>query len=260
MVLFAGLPGTGKSLLVHQLVHLARARGRTVELLQWDVARPALEASPAGRRFPLAGGVTHAVIRKAAGLWVRRALREWGERRRGAEHLLIGETPLIGGRFVELAQVHDDGLEPLLTAPACRFVIALPSPAVRAFLEAERERRAASPLHPREREDAPPDVLRALWREIAIVAAALGMPATSATYDPDAYRRVYETVLRHRNVDVVPLDVVLPTRELSVYAFASEPPSLVPTTADAAEVIAAAERRHLDHRALEREIARWWEV
>ena len=40
MVFFAGLPGTGKSLLVHQLVHLASGAGRQVHLIQWDVARP----------------------------------------------------------------------------------------------------------------------------------------------------------------------------------------------------------------------------
>src|SRR6266478_3460037 len=79
MVFFAGLPGTGKSLLVHQLTHLADASGRSVHLLQWDVARPVFEASPVGRRYPLAGGVTHPVIRKAAGRWVRQAVAEWSE-------------------------------------------------------------------------------------------------------------------------------------------------------------------------------------
>src|SRR6266481_5104522 len=82
LVFFAGLPGTGKSLLVHQLVHLATGVGRRVHLLQWDVARPVFEASPAGRRYPLADGVTHAVIRKAAGLWVRHAIARWSERHR----------------------------------------------------------------------------------------------------------------------------------------------------------------------------------
>ncbi len=65
-VFMAGLPGTGKSLLVHQLAHLAAGAGRTVHLLQWDVARPLFEASPAGGRYPLKDGVTHATIRKAA--------------------------------------------------------------------------------------------------------------------------------------------------------------------------------------------------
>ena len=36
LVFFAGMPGTGKSLLVHLLAHLAHAAGRPVHLLQWD--------------------------------------------------------------------------------------------------------------------------------------------------------------------------------------------------------------------------------
>ena len=261
MVFFAGLPGTGKSLLVHQLAHLASGAGRRVHLLQWDVARPVFEASPRGRRYPLADGVTHAVIRKAAGLWVRHAVVRWSERHRGPEHLLVGETPFVGNRLVELAQRADDGAERLLTDPACRFAIAVPSRDVRAFLEAERERRAARPLHPREREDAPPHVLRELWRDLAALGNRLGMSTSDgAPYDPTVYRRVYETVLRHRNVDVVALDVILPTERLSVYDFAVVPPSLAPTDADAEEFIREVERRYRDPGVLEREIAQWWEV
>jgi adenylylsulfate kinase-like enzyme len=48
MVFLAGLPGTGKSLLAHQLAHMASDAGRTIHLLQWDVARPVFEASAAG--------------------------------------------------------------------------------------------------------------------------------------------------------------------------------------------------------------------
>ena len=89
MVFLAGLPGTGKSLLVHQLAHVGRGAGRRVHLLQWDVARPVFEASPAGRRYPLADGVTHGLIRKAAGLWVRRALVRWNKDHPDAEDLLV---------------------------------------------------------------------------------------------------------------------------------------------------------------------------
>src|SRR5262249_49590074 len=145
MVFFAGLPGTGKSLLVHQLAHLAASR--RVHLLQWDVARPVFEASRAGQRYPLVGGVTHVAIRKAAGLWVRHALAEWNRRHRGSAPLLAGEPPFVGGRSADLARRLPDAAEPLLTAPACRFAIAVPSREVRRFLESERERRAAAPLH-----------------------------------------------------------------------------------------------------------------
>ncbi|MGH8697656.1 MAG: hypothetical protein ACREVS_14330 [Burkholderiales bacterium] len=264
MVVFAGLPGTGKSLLLHQLAHLAAGARRRVHLLQWDVARSVFEASPSGQHYPLIDGVTHAVIRKAAGLWVRQALVAWNERHPGAEHLLIGETPFVGSRFIELARRLDDRAEALLTSAASRFVIAVPSREVRRFLEAERERRSANPLHPREREDAPPRVLRDLWRELLAVAGRLDIGAPgpagdpSAAYDPTVYRRVYETILRDRQVEVAALDVILPTAGLSVYDFAAAPLGLVPTETDAANFIVEVEQRYADPTALEREIARWW--
>jgi hypothetical protein len=269
-VIFTGLPGTGKSLLVHQLAHVASAAGRTVHLLQWDVARPVFEASPAGRRYPLRGGVTHVVIRKAAGLWARRAVVDWARRHPDPRHLLVGEAPFVGGRFVELARRVEDEAEPLLAAPSCRFALAVPSAPVRGFLESLRERRAARPLHPREREDAPPQVLRDLWRELAVVATRLGLAAAPGAdassapgelpYDPAVYRRVYEAILRHRHRDVVPIDVVLPTAQLSVYDFAEQLPDVVPTHDDAERSIREVERRYGDASALDDEIARWWEV
>ncbi|HEV8533801.1 MAG TPA: hypothetical protein VGT00_20450 [Methylomirabilota bacterium] len=275
MVFFAGLPGTGKSLLVHQLAHLASGAGRSVHLLQWDVARPVFEATAAGRRYPLADGVTHSVIRRAAGLWARRALVAWNDRHPEPRHLLVGETPFVGNRFVELARRLDDGAESLLSAPSCRFAIAVPSTEVRRFLVALRERRAASPLHPREREDAPPSVLRDLLSEVFEAARSLGIDVGSTgptgegragsgdapvSYDPSVYRRVYETVLRHRNVDALSLDVILPTDSLSVYDFSVARPDLVPTESEAEECIREVERRYPDAIRLEAEIARWWEV
>ena len=255
LVFFAGLPGTGKSLLVHQLAHLAAGAGRAVHLLQWDVARPVFEASPAGQRYPLNDGVTHPVIRKAAGLWVREALAAWDARHAGPDHVLIGETPFVGGRFIEVARPAEDRAEALLTSASCRFVIAVPSRDVRRFVEAERERRAADPRHPREREDAPPRVLRDVWRELARVA---GRPGDDG-YDPVVYRRVYETILRPRNVEIVSLDVILPIGGLSVYDFAAELPTLVPTEAEAGAFIASVEHRYPDHAALDREIDGWWQ-
>ncbi|HXJ78336.1 MAG TPA: hypothetical protein VMS64_06590 [Candidatus Methylomirabilis sp.] len=266
MVFFAGLPGTGKSLLVHQLAHLAARDRRGVQLLQWDVARPIFEASSAARRYPMVDGVTHGVVRRAAGVWVRHAVEAWRARHADSDDVLIGETPFVGGRFVELARRLDDRAEALLTAGSCRFVIAVPSADVRRHLEAERERRTANPLHPREREDAPPHVLRELWRDLAEVARQLGIAGfpsgdgAAVAYDPLVYRRVYETILRHRNVEAIALDVILPTESLSVYDFTAPPSVLVPTEADAEHFIRQVERRYPDLAALDREMARWWEV
>ena len=260
LVFFAGLPGTGKSLLVHQLAHLAAGVGRSVHLLQWDVARPVFEASPAGQRYPLTDGVTHPAIRKAAGLWVRAAVAAWDERCSGPEHMLIGETPFVGGRFIELARRAEDQAEALLTSASCRFVLPVPSRDVRRVIEAERERRSASPLHPRELEDAPPTVLRDTWRDLAAVAGRLGIGgAPSDEYAPVVYRRVYEAILRHRHLEIVDLEVILPTGALSVYDFATALPNLVPTGDEAATFIANAERRYPDREALDRDIEGWWE-
>ena len=232
------------------------AAGRAIHLLQWDVARPVFEASAAGRRYPVVGGVTHPIVRKAVGLWSRRALVDWQQRHVGPEHLLIGETPLVGSRLIELARRADDAAERLLSAPTCRFVIAVPSVEVRRFIEAERDRRTARPQSAREREDAPPVVLRALWRELFGVARRLGVAATGGVeaYDPDVYRRVYERLLRHRHAEAVRLDTVLATGGLSVYDFAVARADLVPSEDEAsaavgeAEVLGAAD------------VERWWEV
>ena len=261
MVFVAGLPGTGKSLLVHQLVHIAARAGRQVHLLQWDVARPGFEASHAGRLYPQVNGVTHAVIRRATGLWARGALADWDERHPAPEHLLVGETPFVGNRFVELARRLDDRAEALLTAASCRFVIVVPSCEVRRFIEAERERRSASPRHPREREDASPRVLRDLWRDLASIEAP-GRAAGDAPvpYDPILYTRVYEQVLRHRPREVLAQDVILPTGTMSVYDFAVQARDLVPTEPEAEAFVREVERGYLDLTMLEAEIARWWET
>jgi hypothetical protein len=257
MVVVAGLPGTGKSLLLHQLAHVAAAMGRAIHLLQWDVARPAFEASPAGRRYPVVAGVTHPIVRRAVGLWARRALVDWERRHPGARHLLIGEAPFVGHRLIELARRLDDAAEPLLSAPSCRFVVAVPSAEVRRLIEAERERRAARPLHALEREDAPPEVLQALWRELVGVARRLGGAGAGgddAPYDPDVYRRVYERLLRHRHVTVVPLDVVLPTGHLSVYDFDVARADVVPSTAEARAALGEAEALG------DADVSGWWVV
>jgi predicted kinase len=261
LIFVAGLPGTGKSLVIHQLAHLAVAGGRAVHLMQWDIVRPVFEASPSGKRYPVVDGVTQPMIRIAVGRWARQAVAAWDRREPGTTPLLIAETPLIGHRLVELARRGDDDAEPVLGGPACRFVIAVPSVEVRRHVESERERRAAATLNPREREDAPPHVLRDLWRQLLMAAHGLGIAvAADAPYDPSIYRRVYEAVLRERAPDVVALETILPTARVSVYDFTVPCTDLVPSDDDADTFIRAAEARYPDPAALMPEIERWWVV
>ena len=256
-VFFAGLPGTGKSLLIHQLAHLAHARGRRIHLLQWDVARPAFEASPAARGYPQNRGITHPLIRVAVGRWARPALAAW-DAAQPTTAMLIGETPFVGHRFIELARPADDAAEAVLVRPATRFVIPVPSVALRRHLEAERARRAEAPVHAREREDAPPDVLRGVWRELLAVAHTLGIAVADDAYAPDVYRAVYERLLARRHVLALSVDERLPTATVSPYEFRVPTIDLVPSEADAARFITEAERDFAEPAALERAIAGWF--
>jgi len=104
--------------MLQQFALIANEIGRVVHLLQWDVARGAFETPDLLARYPEVNGITHAAIRKAVGLWAREAVWRWERAHGEARHLLIGETPLIGNRLIELAQRREDEVEPL--RPAAR--------------------------------------------------------------------------------------------------------------------------------------------
>lgn len=248
LVFFAGLPGTGKSLLIHQLAHLAHARGRAIHLLQWDVARPAFEDSPAGRGYPMERGVTHGVIRLAVGRWARAAVGRWHVAHPGFDHLLIGETPFIGHRLVELARPAGDEAEKALAGAWTRFVIPVPSRVLRAHLEAERARRAREPRHPREREDASPALLADLWRQLA---------GADIPYDPAIYQRTYERLLVRRHAVALPLDRRLPTAGMSVYDLAMPTADLLPSEDEVSRAIRDVEAEHGDPAGLQRALDSW---
>jgi hypothetical protein len=268
VVCFAGLPGTGKSLMIHQLAHLAHRcglRARKLSLLQWDTARPLFEASEAGRGYPQVDGVTHGMIRVAVGRWARHAIAGWHAQHAGDDGLLIAETPFVGHRLIELARPADDAAEPVLSLDTCRFVVPVPSRAVRQYMEAERERRTREPQHEREKEDAPPHVLRDLWQQLAQVAATLGLapqPAgggTQVPYDPDVYREVYLRVLSRRHAQALPLDLILPASGLSAYDFKVALDDLLPGEADIARCLHEAEQAFPDGTALAYEIEHWYD-
>jgi hypothetical protein len=185
-VFFAGLPGVGKSLLLQQLALIAAEAGRQVHLLQWDVARGPFETPELLARFPETNGVTHPAIRKAVGVWARGAVAIWDERYADPAHLLIGELPLIGSRLIELARPRPDTVEPLLAGERSLFLIPVPSRAVRQAIEAARVREMAAPIHERERANAIPSLVQALWEEIAAVARELRIRPASDLADEES--------------------------------------------------------------------------
>ncbi len=227
-VFFAGLPGTGKSLFVHQVAHLAHQTGLRTHLLQWDVMRPPFEASAAGQRYPVVDGVTHVVIRRAVGLWARGKVFEWSQGHVGTGEILIGEVPLVGNRLIELVTPADDAVESFLASVNCVFSLPVPSNDVRHHIEAQRRHRFQVPQHARELEDAPPDVMRDTWQELLRSAFETGLlaaaPAADAPYDSNVYRTLYEHLLQHRHSRTIEVETLLPTDAMSVYDY---PPGCV---------------------------------
>lgn len=235
-VFFAGLPGVGKSLLLQQMSLIARAAGRRVTLLQWDVARQPFETP----RYPLSHGATHPMVMRATGLWLRRALVDWDARAKKPADMLIGEVPLIGGRLMEIARPAADQAEALLSDERTQFLIPVPSRQVRALIEAGRARSIAEPQHENEAHDAPPDLLRALWLDMYQVGVALGLAeatADDAPYSPAVYEAVYRHLLQHRHAQVLPIDEPLQPKT-SVYDQAEPLPFLRATAAQAEAILA----------------------
>jgi hypothetical protein len=233
----------GKSLLLQQLARMAQHAGRQVFLLQWDVARGAFETDAILARYPEVNGFTHAAIKRAAGLWTRMAVLQWHRAHGAARNLLLGEAPLVGGRLVELAEPGDDEAETLLAGEDTRFLLPVPSREVRAVIEAARERSIAAPAHARERADAPPNVLRALWEDVYRDGHRAGLvPAPDGAgpvpYDPGAYRAVYTSWLRHRHLTVIEMDRLLPAAG-SVYDVEAVAGELSPSAQEVERVMRA---------------------
>ena len=262
-VFFAGLPGVGKSLLLQQTSLIAREAGRRVSLLQWDVARGAFETPEILGRYPDVDGVTHAAIRKAAGLWARGTVGAWDQTHPDRANILIGEVPLVGSRLIELVQRHEDAVDMLLAGKDTVFFIPVPSREVREVIEAARVREMASPGHEREQANALPHLVQGLWDEVAVVAGALGIESgglasgPGLTFDPDLYAGVYERLLRHRQAVRLDINVVLPVRA-SVYDALDAVTDLMPSPDEVAQVMAAVEARPPAE--IEREVADWYRL
>ena len=213
IVVFCGIPGVGKSLMLGQLARMAHGAGRPVHLLQWDVARLAFESPAVLARYPEVDGVTHAVIRRAAGVWARRAVRDWRTRHYGDDCLLAVEAPLVGGRFAELASPLGGAPKDELSLPDTRFVLVVPSAGVRREIEHARARTSVSPGHERECADAAPQVVSGLWAEVLRAAGELGI--ATAGGELATLRACTAVCMRARSgvakSTILALDEMLPT-------------------------------------------------
>lgn len=266
LVFLAGLPGTGKSLLIQQLVLLAQQAGRTVDLLQWDLARAPFETAVLLQKYPEFNGVTHPAIRKAVGLWARTAVHQWHERHKNSNRLLIGETPLIGNRLIELVQATDDAIEAGLRSSHTLFIVPVPSASVRRHIEAAREKSIVNPQHQNETKDAPPNVLHAIWQEVARLGQQLQLTpkldflenSDFSEYDPAMYTAVYQHLLQHRHHHILPVNTLL-TPSGSAYDLQLSGSELAATPAEVDAIMQQIETEFTGNE-LETAVANWYKL
>ena len=260
MVFFAGLPGAGKSLLLKQLALMAQQSGRVVDLLQWDVTRSAFETADTQQRYPEIGGVTHAAIRKAVGLWARTTVYQWHTTHQDDARFLLGEVPLVGSRLIELVQPHDDKVEAVLSHEQALFIVPVPSVAVRQFIEQAREQTIAAPQHEKETKDAPPNVLHMLWQEVSQVGYQLGIrerqPDGPVPYEPDVYTAVYRHLLRHRPHHILPVTTVLPAPG-SAYDWHTSGHELMATQTEVETILGQVEQQYTPA-TLDQAVSQWY--
>jgi hypothetical protein len=259
IVVFCGIPGVGKSLLLREQARIASAAGRKVSLLQWDVSRQAFEIPNVLRRYPEVAGSTHVMIRRAVGLWARAALADWIEAHPDPEHLLLVEAPLVGGRLAELAHRSDDNAEALLSAADTRFYIPAPTVEVRLAIEEARRAESAAHRHARDAASAIPTLVDELWEMVAQTARRLqiGSAESLSRYSPEAYFSVYRRVLRHRTVTKLTIEEVV-RADGSPHELAVPVEELVPSAAQVAALIARAE--HEGEESVAARAALWYDT
>ena len=215
ILLMAGLPSTGKSLMLQQLIILASEAGRHVHTLQWDDARSAFETQDWLQVFPEVDGVTHPGIRRAIGLWVRRAVATWHNQHQSRSDILIVELPVVGGRFAELLQPVNDDAEPLLKSQDTLVLVPVPTNKMRYVITGIRAETSRNPRNEFEARDAPPHIVESSWAEIRRLYIEWNVIADESEvderYQEAICRSVFEHLCRYRHLQILSIDREYPT-------------------------------------------------
>ncbi len=210
IVVFSGLPGVGKSLYVREFQLIAKSYGRTVDLIQWDVARKSFETDFINKHFPIQDGTVHNGFKLIAGKWLMDEVSLWIEQHWDSDRLLLIEAPLVGHRFIELVKPTDDkDLEMHLASEAVAVVMPIPSSEVRAKIEAERMRQVKEDA--KVWSGAKPSVMLMLWKMTCGIANEFGKDidlSVQPPYDSAIYEFVFKKILQHRNFVPLIIDEV----------------------------------------------------
>lgn len=209
LVVFSGLPGVGKSLYIREFERIARAQGKEISMIQWDVARKAFETDFIMQHFPMGAGTVHNGLKIMAGNWLMDYLKSWYPQVSDNE-LLIIEAPLVGHRFVELVHKNEDpGLEAFLASEKTRVLVPIPTKRVRTLIEEERARQVSEDA--KVWSGAKPSVMKQLWQDTCAIANKFGMDIDlngEVPYSDGIYEYVYAVILKHRHFEALLIDEI----------------------------------------------------
>jgi hypothetical protein len=261
MIFFTGLPASGKSFFLREVISIAGNVGRRVHLIRWDAGLSSFQTDKILARYPDVADGSHPIIRKAAGLWGRQAVARWLDMHSDHSDVLIGEVPIVGNRFSELVNVLPDAVEASLASPATAFVYPVPTKDMRRKLEAIRRQTFANPKHPDEAKDAPPTTMNLAWKltctksiELGLVQAREGQG--TAAYDPALYRRFFDHLLEHRNAQALDVDMFY-ARSGSAHDIQGGISEIFATPREVADAIAAI-AAVMDAEAAARAVENWY--
>ena len=261
MIFVAGLPGTGKSLMLQQIILLADQAGRRVHTMQWDAARRPFETPQWLGKYPEVDNLTHPGIRKAVGLWVRDGVKNWHTQNSDPAELLVAELPVVGGRFTELLHQLEDEADALLTSDHAVFFVPIPRAEIRRAIEGFRADTFANPRNEQETKDAPPEIVQNDWLDIRRVhdlwTGTQSDPATAHVYDAEIYRYVYDRLMRHRNLQILDIDRTFETKG-SAYERAVPVQELTATPAEIAASYAQLDKQFPGD-SVSAVVARWYD-
>ncbi len=210
MIFVAGLPSSGKSLMLQQLAILAHQINRPVYTIQWDASRQSFETEEGLKKYPEHNNLTHPGIRKAAGIWIRQAVQAWFELNRSTNAILIAELPVVGGRFVELLQPIKDDAEAILSSSDVLFFVPIPTHEMRKVITGHRAETFANPRNDQETKDAPISIVQNEW----MITRQLyntwnnneGSSGSDSDYCPEIYTQVFNRLMRFRHFEILNID------------------------------------------------------
>ncbi len=196
---------------MRQQISISVSLGRRVHIMRWDTGLAAFQTEDILAKYPDVSDGTHPLIRKAAGLWGRKALARWLAKHADPTDMIVGEVPIIGNRFSEFIQTQPDQIEPALASEETKFIYPVPTKGLRANLEAIRRSTFANPKHPDEARDAPPSTMELAWRLTCAKVAELGLISEADSHSPYEemiYVRFFEHLLQHRNAIRIGVDTI----------------------------------------------------